>query len=82
MSKKETLTEKIERNRRIEMKMKQEAYQLGFNEAEKRLIQDFLYKIRHIPLFWAIFSQELKEVYENIDKIRDYYQKKLKGELS
>lgn len=44
---------------------------------EKELIQKFLDKIRHIPLFWAIFSEELKEVYEAIDEIRDYYQKEV-----
>lgn len=48
------------------------------NKEGKKLIQDFLYKIRHIPLFWATFSEELEQVYEEIDKIRDFYQKEIK----
>jgi len=47
-------------------------------ESNRKLIEKFLKKIRHIPLFWATFSDELKEVYEAIDEIRDYYQKVIK----
>ncbi|HUS48645.1 MAG TPA: hypothetical protein VMZ91_00630 [Candidatus Paceibacterota bacterium] len=48
------------------------------NKRGNNLIHDFLYKIRHIPLFWADFCDELKQVYEEIDKIRDFYQKETK----
>ncbi len=45
---------------------------------KKELIKKFLDKIRHIPLFWVIDNDELKEVYEAIDEIRDHYQKVVK----
>ena len=48
------------------------------NNKEKKLIKDFLYKIRHIPLFWVIDDDYLQEVYEEIDEIRDFYQKEIK----
>ncbi len=48
------------------------------NKEGKKLIQDFLYKIRHIPLFWVLDDECLQEVYEEIDKIRDFYQKEIK----
>lgn len=48
------------------------------NNKEKKLKKDFLYKIRHIPLFWVIDDDCLQEVYEEIDKIRDFYQKEIK----
>ena len=48
------------------------------NNKEKKLTKDFLYKIRHIPLFWVIDDDYLQEVYEEIDEIRDFYQKEIK----
>ena len=59
-------------------------YQLGTDSKEyielkksfDELISAFLYKIRHIPLFWAL-NNELRDVYKKIDEIRDFYQKKL-----
>jgi len=47
------------------------------NKEDKKLIQDFLYKIRHIPLFRVIDDDYLQQVYEEIDKIRDFYQKEI-----
>ena len=48
------------------------------NKEGKKLIQDFLYKIRHIPLFLVIDDDGyLQDVYEEIDKIRDFYQKEI-----
>lgn len=48
-----------------------------FKAREKELISKFLEKIRHIPLFWVIDNEELREVYKWIDEIRDFYQKEL-----
>ena len=45
---------------------------------KKDLIEKFLYKIRHIPLFWAMDNDTLIDVYDAIDEIRDYYQKVVK----
>ena len=48
------------------------------NKEVKKLIQDFLYKIRHIPLFLVKDDDYyLQDVYEEIDKIRDFYQKEI-----
>jgi len=43
----------------------------------KELIEEFLEKIRHIPVFWALDNEVLREVYETIDEIRDYYQNEI-----
>ena len=49
----------------------------ALEKQEQELIKKFLYKIRHIPLFWVIDNDELEEVYEAIDVIRDFYQAEL-----
>ncbi len=54
----------------------QNIIEYDINESEKELIENFIKKIRHIPLFW-VFEEELGIVYKAIDEIRDHYQKKL-----
>lgn len=60
-----TLTERIEQNKRDITRMKQEAYQKGFKEGERRAISEFLDVINHIKDNWDyIGTKYLNELIE------------------